>query len=288
MLLCLLAPLNSNANENTAFFRMLLDYANIANASYKDNNSIKQTLQQQGYQLTQYNRLPGYGVTYLIATDTINKRQVVAIRGTSNVENTIVDASFVMVKDEKTGIDLHQGFALSARDIYEKIKTRLHKNYRISTTGHSLGGAVAVIIAMYLDTDGYKVDKVVTFGQPKVTNIAGSRKYGHLKLYRVVNPKDMVPLVPPADPMDMMKLSIFWHMGTEILLLPGKQYAELSGLKSMMRAVEFLDDQPSQQHISDHFMSSYLQNLEQKLPDPVLTPYEIELNFSDWLKTGAD
>ena len=78
-------------------------------------------------------------------------------------------------------IRLHQGFAQAAESLYLAIRPHLNKNYKITTTGHSLGGAVALILAMYLDKDHYLLDKVVTFGQPKVTNVTGAQHYRHLK-----------------------------------------------------------------------------------------------------------
>lgn len=272
----------AQAGNEDPFFLTVLDYAEIADASYKDISGIRQTLSSQGYEMSDYQNLPGFSVSWFIATNKARKEQIIAVRGTSNVENTIVDASFVLVEDKKTGIDLHQGFALSARDIYEKIKPELVQDYRISTTGHSLGGAVAVILAMYLDVDGYQLDKVITFGQPKVTNISGSKQFSHLPLVRVVMPKDIVPMVPPADPLDMMKLSIFWHMGKEILLLEDKKYAVLSGTKSMMRAVEFFTTMPAEEHVTNHFMNTYLKQIRSKLYQPEKVDYEIDIGFSDW------
>ncbi len=286
--LCILLVLHSTFSiaepeSKDPFFQVLLDYALIADVTYKNTLTIKKTLLSQGYTLDEYNRLPGFGVTYLIASNDTTKEQIIAVRGTSNIENAVVDAGFILIRDDKTGIDLHQGFALSARDIYGKLADKLKTDYRISTTGHSLGGAVAVIVAMYLDVDGYNVDKIITFGQPKVTNISGSKQFQHLPLYRVVMPRDMVPLIPPTDPMDMMNLSIFWHIGTEIILLKGRKYAELNGVKSMMRAVEFLDDMPGVDHLQQHFMTSYLDRLREKQFAPQKVTYEIKLNFSDWL-----
>jgi len=285
LLLLLVSPYSS-AQDKDPFFQVLLDYAVISDAAYKNILTIKKTLKAQGYELDEYNRLPGFGVSYLLASNNETKEQIIAVRGTSNIENTVVNAGFILIKDEKTGIDLHQGFALSARDIYSQIKRKIKADYTINVTGHSLGGAVAVILAMYLDTDDYKLGNVITFGQPKVTNISGSKQFQGLPLYRVVTPKDMVPLVPPTDPMDLMNLSIFWHMGTEILLLEGKKYAELTGMKSMMRALEFVDDMPSTDFISNHFMNFYLQRLKEKQVAPVKVPYEIKFSLPDWL--GSD
>jgi len=282
-LVLLLTSPYAYTQEKDPFFQVLLDYAMISDAAYKDILSIKKTLQTQGYTLDEYNRLPGFGVSYLLASNDETKEQMIAVRGTSNIENTVVDAGFILIKDEKTGIDLHQGFALSARDIYSQIKRKIKADYTINITGHSLGGAVAVILAMYLDKDDYTLGNIITFGQPKVTNISGSKQFQDLPLYRVVTAKDMVPLVPPSDPMDLMNLSIFWHMGTEILLLEGKKYSELTGMKSMMRALEFVDDIPSTDNISNHFMNFYLQRLKEKQLDPVKVPYEIKFKLPDWL-----
>ena len=66
--------------------------------------------------------------------------------------------------------------------------------------GHSLGGAVASILAINLDIDGYKVGGVTTFGQPKFTDKVGMEKYKHIPITRVVNEKDVVPLVRTSRP----------------------------------------------------------------------------------------
>ena len=128
---------------------------------------------------------------------------------------------------------------MAADLIYKNIKNDLIKSYRINTTGHSLGGATALILAMYIHTDGLHAGKVVTFGQPKVTNIAGSKKYGHLDVTRVVMPKDMVPLVPPLDPMDLANMDIYWHSGTEVVLRDSNTYSLLKGIDSMMGQLIF-------------------------------------------------
>ncbi len=73
------------------------------------------------------------------------------------------------------------------------------KTDTVSLTGHSLGGAEAVILAMYLKTEGWKVSRVVTFGQPKVTDADGSKRFRDLPVLRVVNANDSVPLVPPLE-----------------------------------------------------------------------------------------
>ena len=276
-------------------FARWLDAAKIARASYQSKREIETELVRQGYTLKRFQQIPGYSVAYIYAVDEKNRQALITVRGTSNVENAVVDAAFVLVPDEITGVDIHQGFLLSARDIYLQLKPEIDPSYTINTIGHSLGGAAALILAMMYDAHGYQVGEVITFGQPKVTNISGSRKFSHLDVTRLVTPKDIVPLVPPMDPMDMMNFSIFWHQGTEVLLYPDQRYSVLSGMKSMMRAADFLNDVPSQRHLSDHFMTTYIRHLENKVPSdsgpdegspaaglmPENVEYSSDFSFSD-------
>lgn len=271
-------------------FSHWLDAAYIAEATYKTQEDVAKVLQAQGYTIKHFQQVQGFSVAYVLATNDATRKHILAVRGTSNVENAIVDAAFVLVPDNISGIDIHQGFLLSARDIYQQVQPEINPDYEINTIGHSLGGASALILAMMFDAQGYKIGEVITFGQPKVTNITGSRKFDHLKIERLVTPKDVVPLVPPVDPMDLMKFSIFWHQGTEIVLYEDNEYSVLTGADSMLRATSFLSDMPSEQHLTNHFMTTYIKHLKTKLETPVEIKYKSDFKFSDWFgssdKTG--
>jgi len=272
---------------STKDFSHWLDAAYIADATYRSRQDAEQALLSQNYKLNTYKQLAGYSVGYVIATDDVSRQHVIAVRGTSNVENIIVDAAFVLVPDKITGIDIHQGFLLSARDIYQQILPRLKPGYTINTIGHSLGGAAALIIAMMLDAQGHPVGEVITFGQPKVTNISGSRSYKHLDVKRLVTPKDIVPLMPPLDPMELMNLSIFWHQGTEIILFDKNRYSVLSGVDSMMRATDFINDIPSEKHINNHFMSTYISHLKSKQDSVEEVTFKSDFKISDWFSFSS-
>ena len=269
-------------------FSHWLNAAYIAEATYQSTADLAEVLSKQGYKITLQQQIEGYSVGFVLATNETTRQHILAVRGTSNVENVVVDAAFVLVPDKLSGIDIHQGFLLSARDIYQQVRDKLNPQYKINTIGHSLGGAAALILAMMLDAQGYDVGEVITFGQPKVTNISGSRKFKHLDIKRLVTPKDMVPLMPPLDPIDLMKLSIFWHQGTEIVLFENNQYSVLTGLSSMKRAVDFLNDIPSEQHIRNHFMTTYIKHLQSKLKTPVEIEYKSDFNFSDWFGSSSN
>lgn len=278
----------TTAAGQDARFSELLDYAYIADASYRQKNDIEQVLATRGYVLTSFGQLPGYNLSYFVGTSEALKRQIIAVRGTSNIENALVDVAFKLLSNEATGIKLHQGFGKSVDYLFETIQPVLHKDYRIDTTGHSLGGAAALILAMYLDAHDYPVGKVITYGQPKVTNVAGSRKYAHLDVTRVVMPKDVVPLVPPIDPIELMNMDIYWHQGKEIVLQQGDTYSELEGMDSMLRATDFFNDVPSTDHLQDHYMTSYIDALIPKLAHPRQVPYKSDFSVTDLFKSDPD
>jgi triacylglycerol lipase len=92
-----------------------------------------------------------------------------------------------------------------------------------------------------------------------------------------------VPLVPPLDPMDLMKLDIYWHMGKEIVLLDVNEYAVLEGTQSMLRAARFTNVAPDESNLQHHMMSEYLRRLADKIPTAKQIPYAIEIKLFDGL-----
>jgi len=207
------------ARQSNVDFSDLKKFAEFAAASYQPPAEIAILCKQKGFTLDQYNSIADIKISYFLATDRLNKTQIISVRGTSNIENALVDIALKLVLDKHTGIQLHHGFSVAAEAIYAEIQPKLKADYTISTTGHSLGGAVALILAMHLDIDQFKTGQIVTFGQPKVTSIAGN-KFQHLKINRVVTPEDLVP-----DPVDLNNIGIYWHAGREIILLDGNHYA---------------------------------------------------------------
>jgi hypothetical protein len=274
-----LLPVTCIANEPGELFAKIQPYAGMANATYLPQQEAQRIIEAQGYRLTQYSSVPGVEVNYLVATNDTLKHHVIAVRGTANVENAIVDISLQLLPDAHAKVALHQGFAQAAEGVYKSILPVLSKDYKISTTGHSLGGAIAVILAMYLNIDQYTLGPIITFGQPKVTNVGGALAFRHLDVMRVVTARDVVPLVPPLDAMDLSKIDIYWHLGKEIVLLKGADYAVLEGVKSMMRATRILNTTLSQDNLEHHKMARYLKQIERKTEEARLVPYETGIDL---------
>ena len=255
----------------------------ISAASYASPKIINERLNQVEYSLVHHNVLPHSALSYFLARSPSGV-QFLSFRGTANLENALVDLDVSLKLDTNLNIKLHQGFGAAAKAAYEDVKSKLDKSQPVSVTGHSLGGAIAVIMAMHLQREGFLLDKVITFGQPKVTNVTGANVYDNLPLIRVVTPKDIVPLVPPLSPLQLNPLQlgdadIFWHMGQEVILMPEKNYAITQGLKSMMRATKFVSSVPDETNLHAHQMATYLTLIDQKREGAQQVPYKMDINF---------
>ena len=269
----------SDTEQVAVDFELIKDYADLSEASYQGKPRVEEVGLSKQYYLSHHGYVPELAVTYYLLRSDKDKSQVVVVRGTSNIENTLLNMDVKLVTDAHAGVRLHRGFSLAAEKIYRKIKPQLKSDYTVNVTGHSLGGAVALILAMYLDLDRFDVMRAVTFGQPKVTNIAGAERFGHLNILRVVAPDDPVPLVPPLDPVDIKDLDIYWHIGMEVILLPDNRYAILDGADSMLRVVGFTKQLPSERNLQNHQIGYYLSLVEPKLPVARRESFKLDLNL---------
>ena len=257
-------------------FKAIEQNAKLSNIAYQAQPQIADSLNEMGYALLRYTELTETQVSYFLTKK--NGRQLLVVRGTSNFENVLLDLDIQFKPDDLTGIQLHQGFSAAAKAVYLDAKPLLSKSQPIYTTGHSLGGAVALILAMYLEKEGYNLQGSTTFGQPKVTNVTGTGHFEHLSITRVVTPLDMVPLVPALSPLQLQNLDIYWHIGEEIILMSGQDYALTQGLKSMLRASKFVGKVPDEKNFQAHKMSHYLELIQQKQKGAQQVPYKTGIN----------
>ena len=277
-LLCLSTALPASDREAVNFSELRAQ-AILADAAYQSEVAIRDLVEPGDYELTLYHTIPDIQIAFFLATNVSTETQVISIRGTSNIENAMLDVSLKLRVDPATGVSLHEGFAYSARQIYAELKPLLKPEYKINVTGHSLGGAIALILAMFMDLDQFNVDQVVTFGQPKVTNISGANRIQHINIIRVVDPHDLVPLVPLFDPLDISNIDVYWHAGLEVVLLDGNQYALLEGVDSMLRATKFTQRRLSEENLRNHQMASYLNLIEARTTTSEQVPYKTNLNL---------
>jgi Lipase (class 3) len=142
---------------------------------------------------------------------------ILAFRGSSNIQNWIINLSFNQVAYSRCGnCKVHNGFQTG----YNTVKTAvisqiqalkaLHRDAKIYLTGHSLGGALAVLALPDVKDSFGAVAALVTFGQPRVGNSEFASWFGsQVNHERVIHYGDLVPHVPP-------QANGYLHDGTEI------------------------------------------------------------------------
>ncbi|MGB3209139.1 MAG: lipase family protein [Desulforhopalus sp.] len=92
-----------------------------------------------------------------------------------------------------SGGRVHKGFKHLLMDAWQEIQPQLdHVPTPLYYTGHSLGGALAVLAASLKEPSA-----VYTFGSPRVGNLEFINATQHINIYRVVNPRDIVTNIHP-------------------------------------------------------------------------------------------
>ncbi|MAY14016.1 MAG: lipase [Oceanospirillaceae bacterium] len=273
-LLCCFLPAVQAAPD----FAQLRIQAQLSGDTYLADSEREAQLLQQGQTLIHQATLADSQVSYFLSQG--NGVQTIAIRGTANLANVMVDLDIEFQPDERLGITLHNGFRSAAEAVFNDVRPRLVAGMPVQVTGHSLGGAIAVVLAMYLKHDtAMQITQVITFGQPKVTNVTGADLYASIPLTRVVTQKDLVPLVPPLSPLQIKDLDVYWHMGEEIILLGSQQYSQTRGLKSMLRATKLSTALPDESNLQAHQITTYQALIDELLQSAEEVPYQMEINL---------
>jgi len=180
-----------------------------------------------------------HSTQYLVATNATE--QVIAVRGTNTDDDKRIDLQINKSWDAKLQVSVHSGFQLYAQVIYRDLHDRnlLQPGHQIVLTGHSLGGAVALLLGLYLyvdHPDDRTIAGVYTFGQPRVFDNFGTTSWPKFadRVLRMVDCDDIVPTVPTGD--DLVN-SVFagtyfgnregaeyQHLGRQLILLDYGQY----------------------------------------------------------------
>lgn len=240
-------------------FNELADYARRAQMAYRSEADIR-----AAYPGTVHVGTPGSTeVLYFVENFPEDRRQFISVRGTDNVKNVLQDADYLRVVDTRLGIPVHRGFDADTRAVLDDLRPHLQRDYTIYLTGHSLGAAISTLLMMYLDTEGYRVEKSINFGQPKLTNESGAQTFAGLNLLRVVDANDVVPVLPTATPLDSIG-GIYTHLGPQLLLLDGPYYAYLDQAQAMAESRGSFWKDLGEESVTAHSISHYLARIEAK------------------------
>lgn len=242
-------------------------YAQRAQLAYSSKDDILNRLKD----VVHVETIPERDIQFFIE-QLADNRQLISVRGTANVANVREDAEYRKSWKKDVHIFVHQGFDEDAEVVFKSALPHLDKNQQILVTGHSLGAAVSTLLMIYLHHEGFDLGPSINFGQPKFTNRAGAEIYGFLDLTRVVDDKDLVPLLPPATLFSNIH-GEYHHFGQEIILLPGVNFVYLDNHIVADKDLSAFWFNLNDLSVQDHFIASYRSNIKEKLETQVEVPY---------------
>ena len=130
----------------------------------------------------------------LVESDVSPAFAVLVFRGTEQrVKDFIVDLHIGFDTLVQETVAVHKGFKGALDSVWHEVDSALFQlKCPVFYTGHSLGAALATLAAARR-----KPQAVYTFGSPLVGNEAFVASLGDVSIYRVVDDRDVVTVVPP-------------------------------------------------------------------------------------------
>lgn len=241
-----------------------------------------------------------------LSADYDSKIAILSFRGTEVATGTNIDLLADMAVDpvafnESPHWRVHGGFYSNLHSVWHRILVQMEeilpKIDYLYFTGHSLGGALAVLAAaeLYLDQDGKqpasytalreKFCGLYTFGQPMVGNERFAdeceKQFGHLT-YRHVYHKDLIAVLPPKTSGEFCHFGQEFHVSKEntwertdheskqvntlLLSLP------LAGLALLAKHFPWSKRLPTPHSLGDHLPYYYLDVAIQSVTGETLNP----------------
>lgn len=192
-------------------------------------------------------------------------------RGTTTANHNAdwISNARIGVSSSKTGLPVHTGFNHIFNSMLPQLKIFLSENKQIKSVhciGHSLGGAVASLVADWIKSNRGIPVKLYTFGAPKPGMMLFanrlSSKLGKKNVFRAYHATDPVPMIP-LYPFVQPPLPGFGHY------IPSSEAIFSAEAHDMGKYVESVKDLT-------------WNHLERMQP-----PYSIERAIEQWLKSKS-
>lgn len=185
--------------------------ANAAALAYKENAELQEGAYRCGFTSANQFLERNHAVTIFEHEMGI----VVAFRGTKTLRDWKSNLSILPTR--RTWGVLHRGFALAAEALWPQIELAIREagasGKKITFTGHSLGGAMAVVGALKAHYElNVPVLGIITFGQPPLAtkSIQASLQQAGINHYlRFVNSVDVVVTGPFFPYLHIGKINYF-------------------------------------------------------------------------------
>lgn len=197
---------------------------------------------------------------------------IVAFRGTADLRNWLTDLDCELM--ETGSFRAHRGFLRALESVFDEVSEELAAAGRrpLFLTGHSLGGALAMLCARWWRGP---VAGVYTFGQPRAGDAAFRANYNqHLwpVTFRIVHANDVVARVP-------WLLGSYRHAGQEVFFPGGPRNLNAGKAAACLVNPSWMQKAPAEWRglareawhgrdalLADHHIDSYLQLLENDPP----------------------
>jgi len=135
---------------------------------------------------------------------------IVAFRGTeinagwakfiADLVHTDLNRDMVSLPSFGNGAKVHEGFWAAfdqvRSDVLDEVQEQGSAGQKVWVTGHSLGGAQALLAASTLRNEGIPVQGLYTYGSPRVGNETFNASFGIGNTQRYVYALDIVPMMP--------------------------------------------------------------------------------------------
>jgi hypothetical protein len=183
------------------------------------------------------------------------------------------------------GARFHRGFMEALAEIWDPLLKALTDataagERPLWVTGHSLGGALALMAAWRLERNFIPIHEVLTFGAPMVGNDAAARAFERQftgKIFRFVNLEDPVPLLPSIS----LVANSYAHCQSEVSMAAGTIASALEALKEsagsavgQLLEATHIDQvwKAVQSRISAHFIEHYEERVKERSVGGSATP----------------
>ncbi|MGW0825124.1 lipase family protein [Streptomyces sp. NPDC002845] len=265
-------------DHHAAGYSLPLAYwlARASDLAYKDEATIEQQAQEWGFDRVRHHCTaftPPFPLedtqAYTLASDHM---VLTAFRGTqpTEIRDWLTDATTPPWRGPASTGYIHYGFGEALQSVYPGVRETVDEfrdnGQSVWFTGHSLGGALAMLAACRLHLEDPKLlaDGVYTYGAPRTcdqTLAAACNKAFKGRFYRFVNNNDIVPELPPEP--------AFHHVDALRYIDSGRKIHEslplTTGLINRAKGVTAAAFAPTGEGLRDHFIDNYLAALEHNL-----------------------
>lgn len=202
-----------------------------------------------------------------------------AFRGSKNIVDWLTNLQLIQAEDFMGQGMVHSGFAKLVDDYSNEIEKIIeikknNKNLRLFLTGHSLGGAIAILMATRF-SHYIEVEAVYTYGAPRVGDQVFSSSYKPTH-YRVEYGNDIVPHLPIHH--DVISLVLnnnlmpieYQHTGIINYLVIGQQEIENSNrwkkrFENEIRRGNLKHYLSFKALLKNHYIDRYIEHMKKSL-----------------------